>query len=173
MTIFIIILALLALPFIAALFIRKEYKIERAVTIDKPNSEVFDYVRHLKNQENFSKWVMIDPTAKKEYSGTDGTTGFIYAWDSKNKNAGKGEQEIKNIIDGKKVDIEVRFERPFTNTAQTPFVTDSISGNQTQVRWGMFGKNKYPMNLMNPFISNLLGKDMETSLGTLKTILEK
>ena len=37
----------------------------------------------------------------------------------------------------------------------------------------MDGNNKYPMNLMNPFIDNLLGKDLEISLATLKNILEK
>ena len=37
----------------------------------------------------------------------------------------------------------------------------------------MVGKNPYPMNFMNLFLDKLLGKDIETSLLTLKTILEK
>ena len=38
---------------------------------------------------------------------------------------------------------------------------------------GMEGNSKYPMNLMNLFMDNLLGKDLEISLSTLKNILEK
>jgi hypothetical protein len=34
---------------------------------------------------------MMDPNAKMEYKGTDGTVGFISAWDSKIKYVGKGE----------------------------------------------------------------------------------
>ena len=37
----------------------------------------------------------------------------------------------------------------------------------------MNGKSKYPLNLMNIFMDNMLGKDLETSLHNLKTILEK
>jgi hypothetical protein len=36
---------------------------------------------------------------EKGIRGTDGTVGFVYGWDSKNKNAGKGEQEIMNITE--------------------------------------------------------------------------
>ena len=116
---------------------------------------------------------MTDPNMKKELKGTDGTVGFIYAWDSENKQAGKGEQEIVKIIDGELLDVEVRFERPFKSTAKTSFKTVSVSENQTKVIWGMDGNNKYPMNLMNPIIDKLLGKDLEISLVTLKNILEK
>jgi hypothetical protein len=49
---------------------------------------------------------------KKEFRGTDGTDGFVYAWDG-NKNAGSGEQEIKRITDGDRIDLEIRFARPF------------------------------------------------------------
>ncbi len=37
----------------------------------------------------------------------------------------------------------------------------------------MNGKNNYPLNFMNLFMNNMLGKDLETSLTTLKSILEK
>lgn len=167
-----IIAILVVLILLVALFVKKEYAIEREITINRPKQEVFNYVRYLKNQDNYSKWVMMDPTMNKNFKGTDGTVGFVYAWDSKNKNAGKGEQEIKNIIEGERVNIEVRFEKPFAGVAQTPIVTQSTGTNQTIVRWGMIGKSKYPMNLMNLFILKLLGKDLELSLTTLKGILE-
>ena len=83
---------------ITAIFIKKDYAIEREITISKPKQEVFSYVKLLKNQDNYSKWAMLDPKAKKQYKGTDGTVGFVYAWDSDNNKVGKGEEEIKKNI---------------------------------------------------------------------------
>jgi uncharacterized protein YndB with AHSA1/START domain len=164
---------LIGVVLIVAAFMKKEYTIEREITINKPKAEVFNYVKHLKNQDHYSKWVMTDPAMKKDFKGQDGTPGFVYAWDSKMKNAGKGEQEIKGISEGERVDIEIRFERPMQSIATTPIVTEAISENETRVRWSMNGKNNYPLNIMNLFIDGMLGKDMETSLTTLKGILEK
>jgi len=176
MNIFLIILAVIAailvLPLIAAFFIKKEYSIKRQVTVNRSVPQVYDYVRMLTNQEHFSKWVMTDPNKKIERKGVDGTIGFVYAWDG-NKPAGQGEQEIIGLQPNKKVDIEVRFVRPFESTARTPFILETISERQTKVTWGMEGKSKYPMNLMYVFLAGVLGKDLDTSLVTLKNNLEK
>lgn len=171
--ILIAIVALIALLLIIALFVKKEYAIEREIVIEKPKQEVFDYLKFLKNQDNYSKWVMTDPSMKKDFTGTDGTVGFIYAWDSTNKNAGKGAQEIKAIDNGNRLDIEIRFEKPFVGIAYVHQTTESVSENQTNVRWGMKGESNYPMNLMNLFMDSLLGKDLDESLNTLKGVLEK
>ncbi|MCW3089904.1 MAG: polyketide cyclase [Ferruginibacter sp.] len=167
-----IILVLIAIPFVIALFVKREYFVEREVTINRPKQEVFNYVKYLKNQENYSKWVRMDPNMKKDYRGTDGTIGFVYAWDG-NSEAGKGEQEIKDLKDGEKVDVEIRFEKPFEGIATAPITTEMLSANQTKVRWSLKGKSKYPMNFMNLFMDNMLGKDLETSLAMLKGVLEK
>ena len=164
--------ALIALLLIVALFVKNEYTVERAINISQPKSEVFNYIKHLKNQDHYSKWVMTDPAMKKDFRGTDGTPGFVYAWDSKNKNAGKGEQEIKGIVEGERLDVEVRFEKPFEGVAQVPMTTETVTENETRVTWRMEGRNKYPMNLMNLFMGGMLGKDLEKSLVNLKTILE-
>ncbi len=134
--------ALIALLLVVALFIKKEYTIERAININKPKTEVFNYIKYLKNQDNYSKWVMTDPAMQKTFRGTDGTPGFVYAWDSKHKNAGKGEQEIKGITEGERVDVEVRFEKPFEGVAYVPMTTETLSPNETKVAWRMEGDKR-------------------------------
>ena len=104
---------LIAIPLIAALFIKKDYAVEREIIINKPKQEIFDYIRFLKNQDNYSKWAMMDPSMKKTYTGTDGTVGFISAWDSNNKDVGKGEQEITKITEGFRIEFKLRFKLPF------------------------------------------------------------
>jgi len=172
MNILIIILAIIGIFLVAAIFIKREYSIVNELLINKPLPEVFNYVKFLKNQDHYNKWVMADPSARKTYIGTDGTAGFIYQWESENKSAGKGEQEIKSIIDGKEINYEIRFEKPFKNTANTFILTQAVSEKSTKLSWGMKGKNKYPYNIMNLFIPNLLRKDLQVSLNTLKKNLE-
>lgn len=161
------------LVLLAALFVKKEYTVQSQITIGKNSQVVFDYIKYLKNQACYNKWVMMDPNAKMDYAGADGTVGFTSAWDSENKNVGKGVQEVKNITDGKRIDCEIRFERPFKNVAQTYMEVMPVSENNTTVEWGMLGKNPYPFNLMNLFIPGMLAKDLDTSLVTLKNNLEK
>lgn len=165
---------LFVLVLLIALFVKNEYAIGRTITINKPRNEVFNYIKYLKNQDHFNKWVMMDPNLKKEFKGIDGTEGFVYAWEG-NKKAGKGEQEIKRIAEGEHLDVEIRFIKPFEAIASAPFTTESVNGNQTKLTWGMSSRMKYPMNIMLLFMNmdKLLGKDLETSLGTLKGILEK
>lgn len=172
--ILLVIIALIALVLLIAIFSRKGYAIQRDIVINRPVAHVFDYVRYLKNQDHFNKWVMMDPNLKKDFRGIDGTVGFVYAWEG-NKKAGKGEQEIIAIADNKRLDLEVRFEKPFAGVANTPFTTEALSGNETRLTWTMNSQMKYPMNAMLLFmnIDKMLGKDMEESLGTLKKLLEQ
>lgn len=166
-----IIVGLVAVLLIAALFVKRDYIICREVVISRPVDEVFDYLRYLRNQENFSKFVMIDPNKKTDFRGRDGSVGSVYAWEG-NQQAGKGEQEIKAIHPGQLIDIEVRFERPFKSIARTPIATERITETQTKVTWGMEVRSKYPVNLMTAMMAGVLGKDLEVSLATLKRILE-
>ena len=167
------ILGIIVLLLIVALFVKKDFAITKEVVINKPVAEVFSYVRSLKNQDNYSIWNQIDPAMKKTYTGTDGMPGFIYAWDSQNKDAGKGAQEIKGIRENERVDIEIRFEKPMEGTNQAAIITTPVDGDKTKVEWGFYGTSPYPFNLMNLCMDALVGKDLQQNLNNLKSVLEK
>lgn len=172
--ILIIIGAIIGVVVILGLVMSKQMTVEKSITVKKTKQQVFDYVKLIKNQDNFSVWNMKDPNMKKEYRGTDGQVGFVYTWDStSDKNVGAGEQEIKAIKEGESIDFELRFKRPMENTSFGKMSTASISANETKVTWGFYGDMKFPMNIMKGMFQNMLGKDMEKSLGNLKTILDK
>jgi hypothetical protein len=173
--ILIIIVILIAIPLITALFVKKEYSVERDIVINKPKKEVFDYVKYLKNQNDYSKWANIDPAMKKEFRGTDATVGFVSSWESTNKDVGKGEQEIKGIKDGERIDYEIRFIEPFASTSSAYMSTEAVSENQTKVKWNFHGVMPYPMNLMQLAMDmdKAIGGDLLTGLTNLKKILEK
>jgi uncharacterized membrane protein len=173
--ILIVIVILVAIPLVTAIFVKKDYSVERDVVINKPKQEVFEYVKYLKNQNNYSKWAQMDIHMKKEFKGTDGTVGFISGWDSDSSDVGKGEQEIKGIKDGERIDYEIRFIKPFESTASAYMTTESVNGNQTKVKWSFYGHMPYPMNLMTVIMDmdDAIGKDLQTGLNNLKGIMEK
>ena len=166
---------IIVLVLITGLFVNGQYAVVREVTINKPKQEVFDYVKYLKNQSNFSVWAKIDPAMKTEFRGEDGTVGFVSAWDSKNPDAGKGEQKIVRIEDGNRIDYELHFIEPFESTDFAYLSTEAVSDNQTKVKWGFDGKMKYPMNLMMLFMDmeKMLAPDLQNGLNNLKMLLEK
>ena len=160
---------------LVAAFARKEYSVEREVTMNAPKQVVFDYAKYLKNQNKYSIWAKIDPNMKTEFRGTDGTVGFVSGWDSENKDAGRGEQEITGIDEGKRIDYELRFYEPMKSTDKAFMSFEIINDSVTSVRWGIYGKIKYPMNLslLLMDMDAMLGKDLEGGLNNLKLILEK
>ena len=171
-TILLVVAGIIALLLLIALFIKKEHYVKREIIINAPRQKVFEYVKLLKNQDEFNKHAMAGPDRKREYKGTDGTVGFIYAW-SGDKSAGQGEKEIKNIIEGKRIETEIRFVKPMRVSASVIFDTESLSDDQTKVKLTNTGTLKYPMNIMIPMAEKKFPKDMDDSLSTLKNILEK
>jgi hypothetical protein len=148
-------------------------KIEKSTRIARPLPEVFSYLKQTKNQDNFSVWNMTDPTMNKEYRGTDGSVGFIYSWDSTNKNVGAGEQETTEIEEGKRIVYEVRFFRPMKNVGKVSFLFSGQENGETVVRWIFDSPSKFPYSLFAPIFKRMLGKDLEKGLVNLKGILEK
>lgn len=169
-----IVLGLVALVLIAALIMPKDYAVEKEVTINRPKEQVFNYLKSLKNQDNWSVWYSKDPNIKKNFTGTDGTVGFTSMWDG-NDDVGKGEQEITKIEEGSRIDTELRFIEPFESKSNAYMIAEPIDSNSTKVKWGFTGSMPIPMNVMLPFmgIEKSVGKDFQDGLSNLKGILEK
>ena len=173
LTILLVVAGIIALLLIIALFMKREHYVKREIIINAPQQKVFDFLRLLKNQDQFNKWATADKkNRKEEFKGTDGTVGYIYSW-SGDKKAGVGEKEIMNIVEGKKVETEIRFVKPMAVTASMIMETESLSNDQTKVYLVNAGTLKYPLNIMIPMAEKKFPKDMDTTLSTLKSILEK
>ena len=167
--------AIIVLVLLTGLFVKREMHAEREIVINKPNEEVFNYVKYLKNQNDYSKWGTMDPAMKKEFRGTDATVGFVSAWESDKDDVGKGEQEIKGIKQGERIDYELRFIKPWESTATAYMITEPVSGNQSKVKWGFDGEMAYPFNVMLLFMDmeDMIGDDFAAGLERLKNQLEK
>lgn len=168
--ILLVIAGMIALLLVAALFMKREHYVNREIVINAPRQQVFEFLRFLKNQEKFNKWAKAGQR-KEQTRGTDGTVGYVYSW-SGDKSAGQGEKEIMNIIEGKRIETEIRFIKPMRVTAAVIMETESVSDSQTKVNLINTGRLNYPLNLMIPFAEKNFARDMDTSLSTLKRLLE-
>jgi hypothetical protein len=173
-TILYILASLVLLVFILSLIAPKTYDVFRTVEITRPKADVFNYLRSLKNMDEWSPWAKKDPNMEKKFTGTDGEVGSQSYWNG-NKEVGEGEQEIKKITDGERIDSELRFLKPFKSTSDCYTKVEDIGDGNTKVTWGFAGKNKFPMTIISLFKSmdSMVGKDFEDGMANLKEVLEK
>ena len=162
---------IIVLLFIIGLFTKREHYVKREIIINAPLQKVFGYAKLLKNQDEWNKNAKGDPDKNQEFKGTDGTVGFIISF-SGNKNVGEGQKEIMNIIEGKRIETEMRFVKPMAFTASLIMDTESLSDSQTKVKLSHAGTLEYPKNIMILMFEKMFAKQMDISLTNLKNILE-
>lgn len=175
-TILLIIAGIIALLLVIALFMKKECNVRREIIIDAPRRLVFDYIRLLKNQDGFNKHEIAYPDRIQEFKGLYGT-GYIYIC-SDDKNTGAGEKGILSIVVEEKVEMGVRLANPIRTVARILMETASLPGpgkdrEQTKLSWSSTCRLNYPVNIMIHMMEKHIAKDTDTSLSTLKNILEK
>lgn len=152
----------------------KEFLVQREITINKPKAFVFEYLRHLKNTDEWSPWDKLDPNIQKELRGAeDGRIGAVYAWRG-NKDVGAGEQVITGMIDGERIDLEIRFLEPMKATNRAFYTTAAEGESATVVTWGMSGDTPFPVNVLTMLFDmrGQIGKQFEEGLTNLKSKLE-
>lgn len=173
-TVLYIIVGVIALVLLLAMIAPKTYKVSRTTEISRPKAEVFEYLKSLKKMDEWSPWAKKDPNMKKNFTGTDGAVGAVSYWNG-NKDVGEGEQEITRIVDGERIESELRFLKPWKSTSDCYTQVDDAGNGKTKVTWGFSGKNKFPMSIMMLFMSmdKMVGKDFEAGLKNLKGVLEK
>jgi hypothetical protein len=172
--IFQVLLLLLLIALIAAIFLPKEYTVERSIAVNRPADSVFTYIKYLKNQNDYSKWAGMDPAMKKDFRGTDAQPGFVSAWTSENKNVGAGEQTIKSISEAqRRVEYNLHFIKPFETTCDAWMQVDDKSGT-SEVVWGFHGHMPYPANLLLAItpMKKSVGNDLDEGLQKLRQRME-
>ena len=167
-----ILAAIILLLLILGLLAPKTYDVSRHIVINAPKNEIFNILRSLKQQDQWSPWAKRDPNMQKEYRGVDGEVGSVSYWNG-NKDVGEGEQEITKIIDGERIEGHLRFLKPWKSESDCYFITEDAE-KATKVTWGFSGKNKFPFSIMMLFMSmdKMVGKDFEEGLANLKSMIE-
>lgn len=171
--ILIVLVILIAIPLIVALFVPNQYTVSVSETINKPSQVVYDYVRILKNQEEYSEWLKPDPNLHPVITGIDGTVGAKQSWDSKNEDVGTGDQTITSLTP-ERMDMLLQFYKPFAGTAKAANIFKPAGENQTILTSEFYSDSKYPFNLMSYFFGRpMIQETQAKNLKNIKEILEK
>lgn len=170
-----IVLAILALILVAALFVDGSFQVERKHLYKAPAEEVFNYIRYLENQSQYTAWAEMDPDMEITYEGIDGTVGFLYSWKSTNDDIGSGEQQLIEVDpENYHVVSELRMKNPWERQALLSMKVISASSNESELIWTFSSKTPYPFNIMNLFVTfdAYIAPDLERGLENLEEILD-
>lgn len=149
------------------------YTVTRRVVIDAPAERIFALIDNFHHWESWSPWEDIDPTMSRTYSGPDSGDGATYAWKG-NRKAGEGSMRITNSREPHRVEIALRFLKPFPADNRVALTLEP-AGESTTVTWTMSGAQRgimavagrvYPMDKM-------IGKDFDKGLARLKRVAER
>ena len=168
-------LLLIALAIIVlGYYLKNDYSIVRDIIVNKPKQEVFEYIKLLRNQNEYSYYNRKDPLTVKSYTGTDGEVGFTYTWSSTINSIGSGTQTITKIVDGQSLFCDIEFSKPVALSSKAEIAVTEIAANQTKVTWTFSSHYKFPLNVIIYFVNleKLIGTDITSSLVTLKEKLE-
>ncbi|RFM25661.1 SRPBCC family protein [Deminuibacter soli] len=173
MIILYIIAAVIVLVLIIAAFTGTAWSYEKSIVIQAPVSTVWTHVNSLAALNEWSPWAGKDPAMKKEFSGTDGTPGASFAWDSQQKNVGAGSQTIVKVVNESALDTRIDFLRPFKGVADATVAIAPETGG-TRATWKIKSSTPYPMNIIKVFgvIEKNMDRDFNAGLTKLKALSE-
>ncbi len=144
------------------------YTVQRSRTIDAPADRVYALIADFQQWPAWSPGEDVDPELQREYSGATSGQGAVYSW-SGNRKAGTGRMEIVDVEPDRRIDIDLRFEKPFTSENRTSFVL-TPQGDATTVTWQMTGPRPLVMRIAGPLLNmdKLVGRDFEKGLDRLQ-----
>jgi Polyketide cyclase / dehydrase and lipid transport len=138
----------------------------------KPEA-VFAQLNDFHKWAAWSPWEKMDPDMKRDFSGAASGEGAKYAWVG-NKKVGEGNMEITRSVAPSNMELDLHFIKPFQADNVTEF-TVIANGNMTNLKWEMRGQTPFMLRVMHMFFNmdKIVGKDFETGLANLRSIVEK
>lgn len=169
-------LTFLYIFFIGALLLRLaplEYVVTKSIIVNQPKNVVFDHIRLIFRQREFSKFQITKRPTHIEFYGDDGLRDYKYRWDSRDWRIGSGLQKIRKVHLGEGIDTTLELFRPNPVKLKVKIFAEYVSETQTRIVWKFFGEFRYPENYVLWFYSMDIryGIKMKRSLNTLKKIL--
>jgi hypothetical protein len=149
------------------------FRIERTASIKAPPEKIYPHISELRTWNEWSPWEKKDPNMKRTFSGPASGKGAAYAWEG-NKDVGEGRMEIAEATAPSNVKVDLHFLKPFEARNVANF-TLRPQGDATTVTWSMEGKQPFLGKVMCLFLNmdDMIGKDFEAGLASLKAVAEK
>ena len=150
----------------------KNYEVIRSIDIDRSHQAVYPYINDL---QQWSKWTTLnqqhDPSLQLKYSSKSQGEGAWQSW--KSKQLGNGQLTIKESYPLEGVKYVMHIDNDFHIDGQLK-ITPNLESESTKITWiyrGNLGNNPV-LRYIGLNIDNALGKDLETGLQQLKSLVE-
>lgn len=168
--ILIAIVAIIALVGIVGMFISSKFAMDRSMVINADQKVIFDQVNNLKNWENWSPWMKMDPEIKITYDGPAEGVGSSYSWSS--SQIGEGTITVTESVPYETVSNDMDFKKDGKGISGFR-ITKEEGGNK--VTWWMesdMGSNPYKKVMMSVMGRGFMEKTFDQGLNDLKKIAE-
>ncbi len=148
--------------FVVAFFIDSNYSVEESILIEKNKLEVFDYIKYLKNRNQYAYQPDLAQKIKTKYKKKDGRVGFTAIWKSESRDVESRKQKIVNIEYGKSIDYDVHILAPFESIGKSSFQVKALTDSTVYLTSQLTLIMKYPNNLSMLFLD--IEKETEDKL---------
>ncbi len=163
------IIGIVLILLIATFFLEPSFDIRRSIEIKSPVSKVFNNISDLKQWEHWSPWHNIDSNMVMNYSRDGKGVGATMEWESTNENVGIGSMKISNLEENKYLETELTFAGQQWGVG---YFELQEKGKTTEIIWGMKGDLGFFGRWVALGIDEMVGKDYEKGLKTLKKYTE-
>lgn len=165
------ILLLAALLVAVSFALPQQVAVARSTVINAPEGDIFPFLNSPRNFNKWSPWAARDPNTEYEFFGPEAGVGAGMKWKSENPDVGQGTQKIIESEPNASVKLTLDFGE--MGNAEATYVLRP-SGAGTEVQWGFetdVGNNPM-MRWMGLMFDRWVGKDYETGLAKLKSMVE-
>jgi effector-binding domain-containing protein/uncharacterized protein YndB with AHSA1/START domain len=169
--ILIIIIALIAVFLIYSASQPNKMEVSRSIEIEAPREQVFDKIADFHSWGDWSIWNQKDTAMKVEITGEMGAVGAKSQWWSNHPEVGNGSQEVVEVRPNEYLKCKMRFaDWDADNFAD--FTLTELDGKTTVVWTYESAETPFYMNFVNSLIQPMIEQNYETSLNSLKEVVE-
>lgn len=154
------------------LFLPKHFSIQRSITINTPDTTVFNNIVNLRNWKNWSAWYQIED-GKIDFYGKDGWENSQMNWNG--TKVGVGSLQVLNAKKHSFIKMRYSFYKPYNFDSDMDFIIQQVDKNKTEITWKNFGYLNYFLRFAKlkffgdkDFFEERVGTDFEDSLNNLK-----
>ncbi len=146
-----------------------ELRVTRSRTIDAPPGALFGLINDFHEWVKWSPWEKLDPGMKKAHDGPRSGKGAHYHWTGNDK-VGEGAMTITDTTPDARVEIELKFLKPFAATNKTVFKIEAGKAG-SKVTWTMEGQKNFFSKAYGVFVDmdKAIGKDFEAGLEAMES----
>jgi effector-binding domain-containing protein len=169
--ILIILFAVLGVLTIVGLLLPRKAHVARSVTIQRPASLVYATVNSFQLFPQWSPWQNLDPDMHQTTEGPRDGVGAKLVW-SGNDKVGSGTQVITASYANQSVASDIDFGK--MGVAKSDLLLAAGEGPSTRVTWTLdIDMGASPIaHYFGLMMDRMIGKDYESGLGRLKTLVE-